>query len=200
MNTILILDQQGNPLHWGTYEDAIVYHAKDLVAWQLGDPDFVRFRGGLNRISGLQSKIETAPIIAIRGESHAYKRNKIPLLTNKELFARDNYTCAYCGHSFPSYKLSRDHIIPVSRGGKDTWMNVVTACKYDNNKKDSLFLEEAGMQLLYAPYIPNRAEALILKTRKILPVQAEYLGNFIPPNSRAHSYIKQIAENFEETF
>ena len=71
-------------------------------------------------------------------------------------------------------------------------MNVVTACKYDNNKKDDRLLEETGMQLLYAPYIPNRAEALILKTRNIHPVQAEYLGNFIPESSRAHSYIKKI--------
>lgn len=195
MSSVLILDQQGNPLHWGSYEDAIVYHAKELVAWQLGDADFVRFRGGQNRITGLQSKIETAPIIAIKGESHAYKRNKIPLLTNRELFARDNYTCAYCGHSFPSYKLSRDHIIPVSRGGKDIWMNVVTACKYDNNKKDDRLLEETGMQLLYAPYIPNRAEALILKTRNILPVQAEYLGNFIPEGSRAHGHIRKITRD-----
>jgi hypothetical protein len=187
MHQILALDQQGQPHRWISAELAITYHAKDLVAWQIGDTAHLKFRGGDNRISGAQSQILTAPIVAIKGESVAMgkRMNRIPALTNKELFARDHHTCAYCGKVFSEHKLTRDHIIPVSRGGLDTWMNTVTACERDNHRKDSRLLHEANMELLFVPYTPNRAEHLILKSRRILPVQIEYLAQFIPESSRA---------------
>lgn len=190
---ILKLDQQGHPNDWISAQEAIIYHAKNLVAWQLGDEADTVFRGGNNRITGELSQIISAPIIAVKGESGAMKKrlNRIPTLTNNELFARDQWTCAYCGGVFAPLKLTRDHIIPVSRGGKDTWMNVVAACEWDNHKKDDSLLEECGMELLFAPYTPNRTEHLILKSRKILSVQAEYLAQFIPKGSRAHSVLGQ---------
>lgn len=190
MAQILALDQQGQPHRWISRELAITYHAKDLVAYQIGDTEHCLFRGGENRLTGMQSQLWTAPIIAIKGESAVYKKNRVPTLTNRELFARDRWTCAYCGKIFPENRLTRDHVIPVSRGGKDVWMNVVTACEHDNHKKDDRLLEEVGMQLLYVPYTPNRAEHLILKGRRILPVQAEYLRQFIPEMSRAHDILE----------
>lgn len=190
---ILKLDRQGQPNDWINQEQAITYHAKGLVAWQLGDTAHTLFRGGENRLTGQMSQLTTAPIIAIKGESVAgNKRNRVPTLTNRELFARDRWTCAYCGKVFSELKLTRDHVIPVSRGGKDVWMNVVTACEHDNHKKDDKLLHEAGMELLYVPYTPNRAEHLILKGRRILPVQAEYLAQFIPEASRAHEILKEL--------
>lgn len=193
---ILTLDQGGQPHRWISAESAITYHAKGLVAWQLGDVDQTVFRGGENRITGLISTIKSAPIIAIKGESNASKRiNKIPTLCNSELFARDRYTCAYCGKTFSEHRLTRDHIIPQSRGGEDTWMNCVTACERDNNKKDNKMLHEIGMELLYVPYVPNRAEQLILRGRRILPVQAEYLAQFIPEASRAHEILNAAMVN-----
>lgn len=189
---ILALDQQGQPHRWISRELAITYHAKNLVAWQLGDASHVEFRGGENRVTGEQSRLWTAPIVAIKGENAGSHKNRIPTLTNKELFARDRWTCAYCGKIFSENRLTRDHVIPVSRNGKDVWTNVVTACERDNHKKDDRLLEEAGMQLLYVPYTPNRAEHLILKGRRILPVQAEYLLQFIPENSRAHGMIEAL--------
>ena len=187
MTQILKLDQQGQPHSWVSHESAIMYHAKNLVAWQLGDIDHLRFRGGENRITGLQSQIVTAPIIAIRGQSG--RRVRTPALTNSSLFARDCNICAYCGQTFREDRLTRDHIKPVSKGGLDTWMNVVTACERDNHRKDDKSLEDAGMELLYVPYIPNATEHLILRGRKILPVQAEYLAQFIPTASRAHQIL-----------
>lgn len=192
---ILALDQQGQPHRWISPEMAITYHAKNLVAWQIGDDKFTLFRGGENRITGLTSQLTCAPIIAIKGESaHGKRMNRTPTLTNHELFARDRWTCAYCGNIFGEAKLTRDHVIPVSRDGKDVWTNVVTACERDNHRKDDKLLHEVGMELLYVPYAPNRAEHLILKGRKILPVQAEYLAQFIPEASRAHFILKELLE------
>jgi len=50
-----------------------------------------------------------------------------PALSNSLLFARDQHLCMYCGSDFPSRDLSRDHVMPTSRGGRDVWTNCVTA-------------------------------------------------------------------------
>lgn len=192
MSRILTLDAHGTPHRWVSHETAIVYHAKGLVAWQLGEGEGdVTFRGGENRITGRQSRIVTAPIIAVKGESAAARRmNKPPALTNRELFRRDHYMCAYCGKIFKELNLTREHIIPRSRGGADKWTNVVTACETCNHKKDDRLLEECGMQLLYVPYAPNRAEALILENRVILGCQIDYLKSFLPDHSRVWKHLE----------
>lgn len=191
MNRILALDAHGLPQRWISSELAITYHAKGLVAWQLGEGEGdITFRGGQNRLTGSQSRITTAPIVAVKGESTAAKRmNKPPALNNRDLFRRDHYMCAYCGKIFKELNLTRDHIVPRSKGGADTWMNVVTACERCNHIKDDQLLEDAGMQLLYVPYAPNRAEALILENRVILGCQMEYLKSFIPENSRVWRHL-----------
>lgn len=193
MSRILTLDQQGQPHRWVSHEAAIIYHAKNLVAWQLGEGEGdVVFRGGENRLTGQQSRIITAPIIAVKGESAASKRaNKAPTLCNRELFRRDRHLCAYCGKVFSDLKLTRDHVIPTSRGGEDKWTNVVTACEGCNNKKDDKLPDECGMQLLYVPYAPNRAEALILENRNVLACQMQYLSSFLPQHSRVWETIKE---------
>jgi len=192
MSRILTLDAGGTPHRWVSHETAIVYHAKGLVAWQLGEGDGdVLFRGGENRITGTQSRIITAPIIAVKGESAAAKRmHKPPALTNRELFRRDHYMCAYCGGIFKELHLTRDHVTPRSKGGIDKWANCVTACERCNHKKDDHMLDEVGMQLLYVPYAPNRAEALVLENRVILGCQMDYLKSFIPEHSRVWKHLQ----------
>lgn len=191
---ILSLDSQGQPNKWISYEDAITYHAKNLVAYQLGEGEGdVVFRGGENRATGLISTIQTAPIIAVKGYASSKRLNKAPSLTNRELFRRDRHVCAYCGKSFSDLKLTRDHVIPTSRGGKDIWTNVVTACERCNHKKDCQMLDECGMKLLYVPYTPNRAEALILENRNVLACQMEYLKAFLPEHSRVWEDLREAA-------
>jgi 5-methylcytosine-specific restriction endonuclease McrA len=80
--------------------------------------------------------------------------------------------------------------VPSSKGGQDIWMNVVSACSKCNQKKDDLTLQESGMTLLYAPYIPSRAEHLILANRRILADQMEFLLSFIDEKSRVHNKMK----------
>lgn len=179
---ILQLDSQGQPNKWITWQDAVVYQAKDLVAWSLGEMEF-EFRGGENALTGQTSVIRTSSIIALKGQI-GKRRNRPPALNNRELFRRDRHMCGYCGGVFSDSKLSRDHIIPRSRGGVDTWMNVVTCCAKCNQKKDDKTLEEAGLQLLFVPYVPSRAEHLILANRNILADQMEFLLGFIPDTSR----------------
>jgi 5-methylcytosine-specific restriction endonuclease McrA len=180
---VLALDISGIPRQWISFDDAIVYHAKELVAWSLGDV-VARYRGGIQN-DGTESYLETPSIIAIRGHGFDPARHNRVSLTNRTLFGRDRHVCAYCGGHFPNYHhLSRDHILPKSRGGTDVWMNVVTACKECNGKKGSKTLKEARMELLYVPYVPNHFENLILQNRNILADQMEYLLSGVPKHSR----------------
>lgn len=180
---ILQLDSHGQPNKWITWQDAVVYQAKDLVAWSLGELEF-EFRGGENALTGKVSVIRSSSIIAVKGTSTAKKRVRPPSLSNRELFRRDRNLCAYCGNVFGDSKLTRDHIMPKSRGGKDTWLNCVTCCGKCNQRKDDKTLEEVGMKLLYTPYIPSRAEHLILANRNVLADQMEFLLGFLPDSSR----------------
>jgi hypothetical protein len=72
-----------------------------------------------------------------------------------------------------SRDLSRDHVVPVSHGGRDSWTNSVTACKKCNIRKANRTPEQAGMPLIYVPYVPNRHEQFILRNRRILADQMD---------------------------
>jgi len=181
---ILTLDQHGIPHRWVSWQHACFYYAKDLVAWTIGTASFV-IVGGVNRITGQRSEIETNSIIAIKGKALAGKSlHQTPPLSNRELFHRDRHICAYCGDEVSGARLTRDHIVPVSQGGRDTWMNVVTACRPCNQTKSGRTPEQAGMELLYAPYVPNKAEYLILSNRHILADQMDFLARHVPSQSR----------------
>lgn len=182
---ILTVDMSGLPQAWVEVEEAITYHAKNMVAWSLGDA-VATFHGGWDR-EGRRSRIETKSIIAIKGSAHGARLlSQSPGLSNPLLFNRDRHLCAYCGERYPARDLSRDHVIPVSRGGKNSWKNVVTACRGCNTHKSNRTPEEAGMALLYVPYAPNRYEHFILRNRRILADQMEYLMSGVPQNSRLH--------------
>ncbi|HKC53492.1 MAG TPA: HNH endonuclease [Burkholderiales bacterium] len=181
---ILTLDNHGVPHRWVNWQQACFYYAKNLVAWTLGEQEFV-FHGGISRATGRRSSITARSIIAIKGKAMAMKGfNQVPPLNNRELFRRDRHICAYCGGGFSFLRLTRDHIRPVSRGGTDTWMNVVTACRACNGIKRNRVPEESGLELLYAPYVPNKAEYLILTNRKILADQMEFLVQHVSSHSR----------------
>jgi 5-methylcytosine-specific restriction endonuclease McrA len=102
-------------------------------------------------------------------------------VTNTFLFARDGYRCLYCGRHRSQLRgrefLTRDHVRPISRGGLNTWDNVVTACSPCNNRKGSHLPDEVVMHPLHAPGEPNYVE-LIWAVRRITPVQAKYIRTF----------------------
>lgn len=78
------------------------------------------------------------------------------------VYLRDNYTCQYCHKEFPRRKLTLDHVQPLSRGGTNSWGNVVAACGPCNNKKADKTPKEAGMPLLKAPTRPKHLTSAML--------------------------------------
>ncbi len=102
-------------------------------------------------------------------------------VTNTFLFARDHYRCQYCGRHRTELRgrefLTRDHVIPLSRGGGNTWQNVVTACSPCNNRKGNRLPHEVRMHPLNTPVEPNYVE-LVWAVRRVTPVQAKYIRMF----------------------
>lgn len=185
---ILALNKGGEATGWLTYEKSAFYFAKNKVLWSMGE-HAVRLRGGTNAKTGLPSVLTVPTIIAIdNGESPHKYRKRDPSLTNTTLFRRDQFLCAYCGDICKKGKKdpTRDHVTPTSKGGKDVWENVVTACYGCNQAKGNLTLEQADMKLLYVPYAPTWNEHLILENRRILADQMEFLMHGVSPHSRLH--------------
>jgi 5-methylcytosine-specific restriction endonuclease McrA len=182
---VLQLDVSGRPQAWISPREAAVLYAANAVAWTLGDT-FQVLRGGTQRSTGLQSRIELHPIVAVRGAMPSRAWRTTPAITNPKLFARDRQICAYCGGHFHLDDLTREHIVPVSRGGADSWMNCITACRTCNGNKGNRLPEEARMTLLYLPYVPSLHEDMILRGRRIVADQMEFLLASVPRSSRLH--------------
>jgi len=80
------------------------------------------------------------------------------ILSRKNILRRDGHRCQYCGRG--DVPLTLDHIHPRSKGGEDSWENLVAACVKCNNKKGDSNPDEAGMSLLRVPMKPNHVTFL----------------------------------------
>ena len=118
---VLQLDIQGTPQAWISLEQAVLHYATGSVAWEDGDLPLATLRGGFNVARGVQSRIEVAPIIALRGASKINLFDVVPGVTKSKLVRRDRHTCAYCAGVFHERDLQCEHVLPESRGGPWTW-------------------------------------------------------------------------------
>lgn len=102
-------------------------------------------------------------------------------VTNTFLFARDDYTCQYCLRHQSELRhrecLTRDHLIPMSRGGGNLWANVVTACSSCNTRKGNRLAEECGMAPAHRPTEPHFVH-LAWAVRRLTVTQAKYIRLF----------------------
>ncbi len=84
-------------------------------------------------------------------------------LNRRNLYARDQNRCQYCGGHFSSSELSLDHVVPRSQGGRNTWGNIVCACVRCNVRKGGRTPREANMKLISRPRKPRRSPVLAIK-------------------------------------
>lgn len=184
---VLKVDVAGTPQEWLTPERAAALIVGGDMAWSTGRT-IVRLHGGWNR-RGERSFLDIPSVVGARGMATINLAACVPTLgrhSNLKLFERDRHLCAYCGERMGYSALTRDHVLPLSRGGKDEWTNVVTACARCNSHKAAKTPEEANMPLLYVPYAPNWFEDFILQMggRRILADQMEFLASRLPAHSR----------------
>ena len=97
---------------------------------------------------------------------HLHRYDRTPRvtvrLTRRNLMFRDAHQCQYCGKQPPLRELNIDHVLPRSRGGDDTWENLVTACRVCNLRKGRRTPDEAAMHLLKVPGPPRWTTAMEL--------------------------------------
>jgi 5-methylcytosine-specific restriction endonuclease McrA len=139
---VLVLNNDYEPLNVCNMRRAIV-----LV--YLGKADVLHTNGhDVHSVSGM---FRSPSVVRLR---YHVKRPLPELkLSRRSVFARDHYTCQYCGHS--SRDLTIDHIVPKRMGGKSTWENLVCCCKKCNGKKSDKSPEQANMPLMRQPRRPR---------------------------------------------
>lgn len=84
-------------------------------------------------------------------------------LNRRNIFARDQSRCQYCGRRYSTSELSLDHVIPRSQGGTTSWDNIVCACLRCNVRKGGRTPKQAGLKLIARPCRPHRSPVLTVK-------------------------------------
>jgi 5-methylcytosine-specific restriction endonuclease McrA len=140
---VLILNQNYEPM-------SIINVRKAIVLLYLGKAELIEANDSL-RVRSVSVTMPFPSIVRL-GVYIRVPYKKI-ILSRKNILRRDAHKCQYCGRS--DLTLTVDHVIPISRGGEDTWENLVCACVTCNNKKGDRTPEEALMPLRRKPMRPN---------------------------------------------
>ncbi|HEU5116489.1 MAG TPA: HNH endonuclease [Isosphaeraceae bacterium] len=143
------------------------YRAYDFDEWRArSSVEIVRRGPDDDYVRTVRSFIEVPRIIRLLGYDRL-PRQRVKF-NRRNVFARDENRCQYCGRRLTSGQLSLDHITPRSQGGPSTWENIVCACLPCNHRKGPRTPPEAGMPLLKDPVRPQTNPSLRRKlaTRK----------------------------------
>ena len=140
---MLILNQNYEPM-------SVVNVKKAIVLLYLGKAELIEAQEG----KGVRSISMTMPFPSIvRLSVFVRVPFKKIILSRKNILRRDGHRCQFCGRG--DVPLTVDHVYPISRGGEDTWENLVAACVECNNRKGDRTPEEALMPLRRKPMRPN---------------------------------------------
>lgn len=148
MGRALVLNTSHQPLAVVTARRAVVLVLKDKAEVLASDGQVFRSE---------HVSMDAPSVLRLRRFVRVPYRAQAPL-TRRAVFARDHWTCQYCGA--PAENL--DHVVPKSRGGTHTWDNVVAACRRCNSKKENRFIDEAGLHLARLPLAPSDGFRLAL--------------------------------------
>ncbi len=113
--------------------------------------------------NGIAKQFFVPRIIRLTSSSYFPDGKKQLRPTRQNVLLRDENTCQYCGKTPSKKELNLDHVVPKSKGGKNTWKNLVTSCKRCNSRKADRTPNEAGMKLLRNPFKPRPVDGLINK-------------------------------------
>lgn len=141
MGKVLVLNASYEPLNITTWKRAAVLLLK-------GKAEQLEHNGKV-----IYPNFPLPTVIRLR-QYVSIPHKEIPL-TRRNVLHRDGHTCQYCGYA--GEDLTLDHVIPKSRGGDDSWENIVTACVRCNIKKGNRTPEEAGLTLRQRPRRPHRS-------------------------------------------
>ena len=163
-----------------SYEPLMIVPARRAIRLVLEDKAEVLEEDAQRAFRSVRSHHPFPVVIRLSRYVHVPRRFRRQV-TNTFLFARDGYACQYCGRRKRELRdrecLTRDLVVPISRGGRNTWENVVTACSTCNHRKGDRLPREAGLRLAVRPAEPNHVQ-LVWAVRRVTPVQAKYVRLF----------------------
>ena len=146
--TVLLLNQNFVPLAVCSAKRAVI------MVWA-GKAEIIK--GSENYLHSVSRSFVVPSVIRLLTFITINHKLKIQL-TKQNIIRRDNGVCQYCGKN--NSKMTVDHVVPKSQGGKETWENLVCACPECNNRKGHRSLEEAGMTLIRKPKRPSLSTIL----------------------------------------
>ena len=141
MGRALVLNASHQPLAIVPARRAVVLVLKDKA-------EVIVSNGQVFRSERL--RIDAPSVLRLRAFVKVPHRTHAPL-TRRAVFARDEWTCQYCGAAAENL----DHVVPRSRGGEHTWENVVAACRRCNSRKENRLIEDVGLRLARRPSPPR---------------------------------------------
>ncbi len=151
-----------------------------LSLWSWQDSVKAVFMDRVNIVSEYELQVRS-PSFSMRLPSVIALKRYVPLnrsaaFTRFNVFLRDGFLCQYCGEAFPTSELTFDHVVPLSRGGRTEWTNVVTACTGCNLRKGGFLPREIDMHPRHPPV-------------QATSYQLQSNGRAFPPNFLHHSWL-----------
>jgi 5-methylcytosine-specific restriction endonuclease McrA len=142
-------DGQFSTYNFATWREVSEYRSQ---LFRQEDDDWVRT---------VSCEIQVPRVIRLMGYEKLPKQTV--KFNRRNIFARDNNQCQYCGRKFPTTELSLDHVVPRSQGGINSWDNIVCACVNCNVRKGGRTPKQAHMTLIRKPEKPKRSPLLNIK-------------------------------------
>lgn len=137
---VLLLNQTYEPLGTVSVARAVIMVFKNTVSVEEFDGDRV--------LRSARAEFPVPSVIRRRIYINVRRRREASSMKRLRIYMRDKFRCQYCGDKRPAGELTLDHILPRSRGGDNSPVNVVTACVACNNRKGDRTPAEARMPLL----------------------------------------------------
>lgn len=146
MNDTLVVDSTSRPIGFCTWQEAIKLMYEGVVIVLKEDAE--------KEIHSQHLTIKIPRVVLVK--DYVSKRQKETVsLTHRNIAIRDDKKCQYCEALLSYDEQTIDHVIPRSRGGINSWENLVLCCKTCNRKKADFLLDEIGMRLIKKPTRPK---------------------------------------------
>lgn len=136
------------------------YEPLRIIGWQRA---FVLlFQGKVEILEAYGTSIRTVDkefpvpaVVRLNRWVNLKRQSPVIRFSRANVYLRDDHRCQYCYQKFTDRELTLDHVLPVVRGGRKTWENIVTACIRCNQRKSDRKPEEVGLRLLRMPQVPK---------------------------------------------
>jgi len=164
MSAVLVLDVGMQPLRVQSWQDAIT----DVF---LGKAEIVHYSAD-KTIRSVNREWRMPSVVRLL---RSFKRDRLRVKFSRiNVYARDNFTCQYCGVRGQTQDLNLDHVVPRAQGGRTTWENVVCSCVPCNTAKADKTPAQAGMKLLSQPKKPYQLPEIKVPLDRRAPPEWRY--------------------------